>query len=136
MIEADPSIEEARRAILAAQYVALTTYRRDGRPVATPVWAAERHGRLYIFSNPAAGKMKRLRNSPRVAIAPCTWSGRRTGVEIPATARILAEAELPVMWGSLIKKYGLLALVFRLSDHVRRLMRMQGSAGIEVNLTP
>jgi hypothetical protein len=40
------------------------------------------------------------------------------------------------MWGSLIKKYGLLALVFRLSDHVRRLMRMQGSAGIEVNLTP
>ncbi len=129
------SASDPRSAVFAAQYVALTTYRRDGRAVTTPVWAAERDGRLYIFSNPAAGKMKRLRNSPRAAVAPCTWNGTPTGAELPATARILAAAELSAMWGSLVKKYGLLALPFRLYDLARGLLRMQVSAGIEVSLT-
>ncbi len=84
---ADPRI-----AILQAQYVALTTYRLDGRAVVTPVWAAEREGRLLIFSNPAAGKMKRLRNSPRASVAPCTWNGTLTGAPLPATARIIDNA--------------------------------------------
>ena len=128
---ADPQI-----AILQAQYVALTTYRLDGRAVVTPVWAAEREGRLLIFSNPAAGKMKRLRNSTRASIAPCTWNGTLTGAQLPATARILAPEELRGMWGALVKKYGLPAFAFRLYDRMRSLLRMQVSAGIEVSLTP
>ena len=122
--------------MFAARYLALTTFRRDGRPVTTPVWAAERNGRLYIFSNPAAGKIKRLRNSSRAAVAPCTWNGTRIGADLPATARILSPAELPAMWGSLVQKYGLLALPFRLYDALRALLRMSVSAGIEVSLTP
>ena len=128
---ADPRI-----AILHAQYVALTTYRLDGRAVVTPVWAAEREGRLLIFSNPAAGKMKRLRNSSRASVAPCTWNGTLTGTPLPATARILATDELGGMWGALVKKYGLPAFAFRLYDRMRSLLRMQVSAGIEVSLTP
>ena len=128
---ADPRI-----AILQAQYVALTTYRLDGRAVVTPVWAAERDGRLLIFSNPAAGKMKRLRNSTRASIAPCTWNGKLTGAQLPATARILAADELSGMWSALVKKYGLPALAFRLYDRMRSLLRLQVSAGIEVSLTP
>ena len=85
---------DPRSAILHSQYVALTTYRLDGRAVVTPVWAAARDGRLLIFSNPAAGKMKRLRNSTRASIAPCTWNGKLTGAQLPATARILAPEEL------------------------------------------
>ena len=128
---ADPRI-----AILQAQYVALTTYRLDGRAVVTPVWAAEREGRLLIFSNPAAGKMKRLRNSSRASVAPCTWNGTLTGTPLPATARILATDELGGMWGALIKKYGLPAVGFRIYDRLRGLLRLQVSAGIEVSLTP
>ena len=128
---ADPRI-----AILQAQYVALTTYRLDGRAVVTPVWAAERDGRLLIFSNPAAGKMKRLRNSPRASVAPCTWNGTLTGTPLPATARILATDELGGMWGALVKKYGLPAVGFRIYDRLRGLLRLQVSAGIEVSLTP
>ena len=128
---ADPRI-----AILQAQYVALTTYRLDGRAVVTPVWAAEREGRLLIFSNPAAGKMKRLRNSPRASVAPCTWNGTLTGTPLPATARILATDELGGMWGALTKKYGLPAVGFRIYDRLRGLLRLQVSAGIEVSLTP
>ena len=59
-----------RDAILSAQYVALTTYRRDGTPVTTPVWAAAEGTSLYLFSNAKAGKVKRLRNSSRAAVAP------------------------------------------------------------------
>ena len=127
---------DVRAAVLVARYIALTTFRRDGRPVTTPVWAAEREGRLYIFSNPEAGKIKRLRNSSRAAVAPCTWNGTRTGEELPATARILASAELPAMWASLVKKYGLAAVPFRLLYLVRRFLRLPLSAGIEVSLTP
>lgn len=127
---------DLRDAVLTAQYVALTTYRLDGRAVVTPVWAAARDGRLLIFSNPSAGKMKRLRNSSRASVAPCTWNGTLTGVQLPATARILAPEELGEMWSALVKKYGLPALAFRLYDRVRRLLRMQASAGIEVSLAP
>lgn len=127
---------DPRGAILSAQYVALTTYRLDGRAVTTPVWAAERDGHLLIFSNPAAGKIKRLRNSSRASVAPCTWNGTITGAQLPATARILAPEERSVMWRQLIKKYGVLAVPFRLYDLLRGLLRMQVSAGIEVSLTP
>jgi hypothetical protein len=130
-ITADP-----RRAALAAQYVALTTYRLDGRAVTTPVWAAEHNGCLLIFSNPAAGKIKRLRNSSRAAVAPCTWNGTLTGDQLPAIARILNRSELNMMWSALVKKYGLPAALFRLYDRVRGLLRLQVSAGIEVSLTP
>ena len=132
----DTATADPRIAILQAQYVALTTYRLDGRAVVTPVWAAEREGRLLIFSNPAAGKMKRLRNSPRASVAPCTWNGTLTGAPLTATARILATDELGGMWSALVKKYGLQAVVFRLYDRVRGLLRMRVSAGIEVSLTP
>ena len=131
-----PTSADPRAAILTAQYVALTTYRLDGRAVATPVWAAARDGRLLIFSNPAAGKMKRLRNSTSASVAPCTWNGTLTGAQLPATARILASEELNGMWSALVKKYGLQAVVFRLYDRVRGLLRMRVSAGIEVSLTP
>lgn len=127
---------DPRSAILRAQYVALTTYRLDGRAVVTPVWAAEREGRLLIFSNPAAGKMKRLRNSSRASVAPCTWNGTLTGAHLPATARILAKDELGGMWSALIKKYGLPAVGFRIYDRLRGLLGLQVSAGIEVSLTP
>ncbi|MFM7504403.1 MAG: PPOX class F420-dependent oxidoreductase [Candidatus Limnocylindrus sp.] len=132
----DTATADPRIAILQAQYVALTTYRLDGRAVVTPVWAAEREGRLLIFSNPSAGKMKRLRNSSRASVAPCTWNGTLTGAPLPATARVLAADELGGMWGALVKKYGLPAFAFRLYDRLRSLLRMQVSAGIEVSLNP
>ncbi|MEI6271524.1 MAG: PPOX class F420-dependent oxidoreductase [Chloroflexota bacterium] len=127
---------DSRAAILRAQYVALTTYRLDGRAVTTPVWAADQDGRLLIFSNPVAGKMKRLQNSSRATVAPCTWNGTLTGTQMSATARILAPDELNGMWSALVKKYRLPAVLFRLYDRVRGLLRMQVSAGIEVSLTP
>lgn len=125
-----------RDAILSAQYVALTTYRRDGTPVTTPVWAAAEGTSLYLFSNATAGKVKRLRNSSRATVAPCTATGKITGAQLPAEAFILASDQMPKVWKLLTKKYGIAARLFMVGDRARALLRMRPSAGIEVRLTP
>ena len=125
-----------RSAVLTAQYVALTTYRRDGTPVTTPVWAAAEGESLYLFSNAAAGKVKRLRNSSRAAIAPCTATGTITGAQLSAEAFNLASDQMPKVWRLLTKKYGMAARLFMVYDRARALLRMKPSAGIVVHLSP
>jgi uncharacterized protein len=70
------------------KYIDLVTFRKTGVPVHTPVWFAEGDGRLYIFTNPKAGKLKRIRNNPHVEIAPSTMRGKPRGPYVPAVARV------------------------------------------------
>jgi PPOX class probable F420-dependent enzyme len=74
------------------KYIDLVTFRKSGVGVHTPVWFAEGDGRLFIFTNPKAGKMKRIRNNPRVEIAPSTIRGRALGPYVPATARTASDS--------------------------------------------
>ena len=123
-----------RDAILKAQYVALTTYRRDGTPVVTPVWAAAEGDSLFIFSNPNAGKVKRVRNSSRVTVAPCTATGTITGAALPAEAFLLSDDQMSKVWSLLVKKYGITARLFVAYDAIRSLVGKIRAAGIEVRL--
>jgi hypothetical protein len=75
------------------KYIDLVTFRKTGVPVHTPVWFAEGDDRLYIFTNPNAGKMKRIRNNPRVEIAPSTIRGKPRGNHVAAVARIVADQQ-------------------------------------------
>ena len=75
------------------KYIDLVTFRKTGVGVHTPVWFAEADGRLYIFTNPKSGKMKRIRNNPRVELAPSTMRGRPLGPFTPATARIASNQD-------------------------------------------
>ncbi len=70
-------------------YVSLATFRRDGRAVETPVWFAEEAGRLWVFSESKAGKVKRLRNSARARVAACNVRGGVHGSWHDASARIV-----------------------------------------------
>jgi PPOX class probable F420-dependent enzyme len=125
-----------RDAILKAQYVALTTYRRDGTPVTTPVWAAAEGGSLFIFSNPNAGKVKRVRNSSHATVAPCTATGTITGAALHAEAYLLSDDQMPKVWRLLVKKYGIAARLFVAYDALRSLTGKTRAAGIEVRLAP
>jgi uncharacterized protein len=60
-----------------SRYIALTTYRRDGRAVTTPVWVAPLGGRLYVVTAESAGKVRRVRATSRVRFAPCNANGHR-----------------------------------------------------------
>lgn len=73
--------------------VLLTTYRRDGTPVGTPVSIAVEGRRAFFRSYDAAWKAKRLRRNPTVTIAPCTVRGKPTGSASRAHVRLLAGPE-------------------------------------------
>ena len=73
--------------------IRLTTFRRDGTPVATPVNVAVDGDRVYFRTYEQAGKFKRLRNNPNVEVAPSTWRGEATGPSMPARVRRLTGAE-------------------------------------------
>src|SRR5215470_15122623 len=94
------------------KYLSLTSFRKSGVPVRTPVWFAEAEGKLYLFTNPKSGKAKRIRNNPRVLIAPCTMrQGYRPGIwryspnpYFPKSGRCAQnnEGEIPIDAGPLL----------------------------------
>lgn len=90
-----------------ARYLNLSTYRRTGEPVNTPVWFAERNGAWYVFSAGDAGKVKRLRNSSRARVAPCNARGGLLGDWVEAHAMLVTDAaERDAAYRALRAKYG------------------------------
>jgi len=77
----------------SARYVSFATYRKSGEAVATPVWCAAENRAFFMFSAGDAGKVKRLRNSSRAALAVCDVRGRALGPWHEATAGMLTEPE-------------------------------------------
>ena len=91
------------------KYVSLATYRRNRVEVKTPVWIAEVAGRYYVFSAGDAGKVKRIRATPRVRLAACDVRGQVRGAWIDAHARIVSDPPLIAeVRKTLRRKYGLL----------------------------
>lgn len=90
------------------KYVNLATYRKNGTAVYTPVWFAEEGDQLYIYSLANAGKVKRIRNNPRIKIAPCDVRGKVKGKWVEAEARIVEASEAEHGHKLLNKKYGML----------------------------
>ena len=101
-------------------YLHLETYRKTGRPVATPVWFAEEHSTFYIYSLAQAGKVKRIRHNPQVRIVPCDVRGHPTGAWVDATALILDAQGAARGHQLLNQKYG---WIKRIGDAVSRLRR-------------
>ena len=87
------------------KYISLKTFRKSGVPVATPVWFGEDDGKLYVMTRSDMGKTKRVRNNPKVIVAPCTIRGKVTGPEFPATARIIPREEWRRARKTLTRKY-------------------------------
>jgi PPOX class probable F420-dependent enzyme len=104
------------------KYISVESYRKNGTPVATPVWFVEDGGVIYIYSLQNAGKVKRIRNNPRVRIAPCDIRGRITGQWVEAEARLLDAAGAGNAHRLLNRKYG---WVKRLGDFFSKLRKRE-----------
>ena len=102
------------------KYLSLESYRKDGRAVATPVWFAREAGVFYIYSLADAGKVKRIRNNPRVRIAPCDLRGNLKGSWVEADARILDPSGSEHGHKLLNQKYG---AVKRIGDFFSKLRK-------------
>jgi PPOX class probable F420-dependent enzyme len=109
--------------IARSRYVSLTTFRRDGTAVATPVWQVSDGDELFIVSEAAAGKVKRIRNSGRVVVTVCDMRGRITpgAPTATGTARLLDEAATATARSLLARRY----LLSRLGNGFARLLRLR-----------
>ena len=88
-------------------YISLATFRRNGTAVETPVWFAILGGTLYVVTDGTSAKVKRLRATKRVRVAPCNVWGAVSGDWVDGTGRILQEAGLiKRAHAALHKKYG------------------------------
>ncbi|MFM8415984.1 MAG: PPOX class F420-dependent oxidoreductase, partial [Actinomycetota bacterium] len=58
------------------KYVSLVTFRRDGRAVPTPVWFAAVGDEFGVITETNVGKVKRIRNNPRVTVQVCDVGGK------------------------------------------------------------
>jgi PPOX class probable F420-dependent enzyme len=90
------SAPEYFSSILEERFISLATSRRNGEEVRTAVWFAEADGCLYLRTIAGSGKLKRIKNDPRVRIAPCDIAGEISGAWLDAQARAL-EADDPAV---------------------------------------
>jgi PPOX class probable F420-dependent enzyme len=96
------------------RYINLTTFRKSGEGVPTPVWFALHKGRLYITTEPESGKMKRIRNNPRVLVAPCNAWGKQKGESAQGLGRPVVDEPSGEAEAALHEKYRLWLAVFHL----------------------
>ena len=88
------------------KYLNLESYRGNGQGVRTPLWFVEDDGALYFYTVAHSYKVKRIRNNPRVRVAPCDMRGNVKGEWVDATARRLGEADSRRANELLNRKYG------------------------------
>jgi PPOX class probable F420-dependent enzyme len=115
-------------ALAGAKYILLTTFRRDGTPVSTPVWHVVVDGVSYVSTGENVGKVKRIRRSPDVTISACTLRGRPTGPTFAARARILSAAESRRATRLIRRRFPSGHLVHAVEKAVRR----EGQVGIAI----
>ena len=92
-------------------YINLETYRRNGQPVATPVWFTidDSNKMVYVVTRTATGKVKRLRNNSKVRIMPCGMRGQPKGEWLNGKATFATPEQLEIALKQRNKKYGLKA---------------------------
>ena len=128
-------MSEVRAALSAAKYISLTTYKKDGTPVPTPVWVAAHDDHYYVITGSASGKVKRIRNNPKVKMAVCDVRGRITGPSTEATASLLDTTGTKMVEQLMSRKYRLTYTFMNLAGKLRlRKTSASESQGIRLTL--
>lgn len=116
-------------------YVSITTFKRDGTPVSTPVWVARDDGKLLIHSAANSWKVKRIRRDKHVRLAACSAGGKVRGDAFDGEATILADtARVEALEA---RKYGLLYRLTRsFTAAMRWLRRKPGEESVTIAVAP
>jgi len=102
------------------KYLLLTTFRKDGRAVPTPLWVVPDGSGLAFWTPAGTGKLKRIRNNGRVTVQPCDVRGKPHGEPVEAQARIGDPADRRRIGEGLKKKYGVLGWLTLFGSRIRR----------------
>ena len=123
------------------KYILLTTFRRDGTAVPTPVWVVPlADGRLGLWTSSASGKAKRLAHTSRVTVQACDARGRVKPATAPvdATARVVTGAEYSDIHDKVKAKYGIMTSFTKFLGKVGGLFKGKqvpyGDCGVVITL--
>lgn len=104
------------------KYISLTTFKRDGTAVATPVWVVDLDDDgVGFYTSSTSGKAKRLRHTNRVTVQPSDVRGRVKEGTSPrdATARLVTGPELEAIAAKVKAKYGVMTTVAKAVERLR-----------------
>lgn len=80
---------------IPGKYLSITSFKRDGTAVATPVWFVAEDGVLLVETDAASGKAKRIGREPHILIAPCSVRGTVKTVPVDAYAELVPPGSVP-----------------------------------------
>lgn len=111
-------------ALFPGRYLSVTSFKRDGTGVATPVWFVSDGRRLFALTDLHSAKVRRIRRNPCVLVAPCRANGKLRGEPVPARAEVLtATPDLERVQKLLMERYKLsyrvVMLIYRLGRRLR-----------------
>ena len=111
-------------ALFPGRYLSVTSFKRDGTGVATPVWFVSDGLRLFALTDLHSAKVRRIRRDPHVLVAPCRADGKLRGAPVPARAEVqTATSDLERVQKLLLERYKLsyrlVMLIYRLGRRVR-----------------
>ncbi|MGW0883522.1 PPOX class F420-dependent oxidoreductase [Streptomyces sp. NPDC002671] len=118
----------------AGKYLLVTSYRKDGTPVATPVWVVRDGDTLGVWTAADTWKVKRIRRRADILAGPCDLRGNPTGEQLPGTAEIVDAATTARYRTLIARKYGIVGRLTLLGSRLRR--GLDGTVGIRVTLAP
>ena len=121
------------------KYLSVTSFRRDGTPVATLVWFVEEGGRLLVDTPADSYKVKRIRHNPSVRVALCTPMGRVRGEPVCGRAEILGSDALGHVRALMRRKYRLESIFLLPPYHAYLALKRRGAPAGEsvvVAITP
>jgi len=114
----------------AEKYLSLTTYKKDGTPVASPLSAVPDGEAIALWTVTDSWKVKRIRRNPEATVAPCDFRGRLTGEAVPGRAEIMSPEGTERVRDLIRRKYGLIGRVTVWLSLRRR--GREGTVGVRV----
>ncbi|WP_103890884.1 PPOX class F420-dependent oxidoreductase [Actinacidiphila yanglinensis] len=123
----------ALQRLASGKYLLVTTFRRDGREVATPVWVVRDGDALGIWTATGSGKVKRIRNRADVLVGECDIRGNLSGEQVPGQAELLDATQTQRYRDLVRRKYSLTGRLTVLGSRLRH--GNDGSIGIRITLT-
>jgi PPOX class probable F420-dependent enzyme len=126
-------------ALFPGRYLSVTSFKRDGTGIATPVWSVSDGRRLFALTDLHSAKVWRMRRNPRVLIAPCRMNGKLRGEPVPARVEVLTgTAELERVRKLLLERYKtsyrLVMLVYRLGRRLRGQRSIADGAALAITV--
>ncbi|MFJ8630649.1 PPOX class F420-dependent oxidoreductase [Streptomyces sp. NPDC093568] len=126
-------MDDTTAALGAGKYLLITSYRKNGTGVPTPVWVVQDGDALGVWTVADSWKVKRIRARGDVLVGPCDLRGRPTGEAVPAIAQICDEATSARYRRLIARKYGITGRLTLFGSRLRR--GVNGTVGLRITLT-